>query len=108
MDTLRVYEAGRTEMPPRLRNGAAVQAAMVRLMPAPLRDAGWRGEVTVTFVVERDGRTSGVEVVRPSDTPEMDRATVELVGTMRFEPAQLNGHAVRARMVTPVSWQAAR
>lgn len=72
--------------------------------PAFERSIGVSGQVVVQFVVDEDGRTSQVEVVR-SVSPGLDRASVDAVRRARFTPGEQNGRVVRVRMTLPVTFR---
>ncbi len=71
--------------------------------PAMEQRACIQGRVVVRFVVEADGRTSAVEVVR-SVSPGLDRAAIQAVQRARFEPGKQNGQAVAVRQTLPVAF----
>jgi TonB family protein len=47
---------------------------------------GFRGHVDIEFVVERDGRISGLKVLKPTGTPALDRAAQNALLGSRLLP----------------------
>lgn len=72
--------------------------------PDDAQSARIQGRVIVRFVVERDGSTSTVQVVR-SVYLSLDVASVQAIREARFEPGRNgNGQAVRTRQTLPVTF----
>lgn len=70
--------------------------------PAPAVEAGISGTIYITFIVERDGRLSGLEVLRGRHH-SMDAESLRVIGTMPpWEPGRKNGKPVRCRYNLPV------
>ncbi|MCC6809708.1 MAG: energy transducer TonB [Deltaproteobacteria bacterium] len=98
----------------------AVDGDIVRIARAPKRIAGelqpkipssmianLRGKTGVVFVrivLAEDGAVAQVEIVR-STLPELDAVIVAHVRTWRFEPARLDGKAVRALYMQPFTFK---
>jgi TonB family protein len=72
--------------------------------PMAMRYSGIRGEVLVDFVVDIEGRTRNVFVLR-SLNPAFDDSAVEAVRKWRFEPARVDGVPVNTHMQVPVVFQ---
>jgi TonB family protein len=106
-DTLGVYEVEMVSSPPRARNTRTLGHTLSRLYPPEMRDAGRSGEVSVRFIVQPDGRTSHARIVR-STNPAFDLPTLEVVRTLRFDPATLSGRPVRVWVELPLSWRVSR
>lgn len=65
---------------------------------------GIQGRVVVTFVVERDGSISDVEVTKSVD-PSLDREAVRVTKSMpRWKAGMQNGKAVRVKYAMPVEF----
>ena len=81
---------------PQLLNRAEAQVALVRLYPRLYRDAGITGEVTVAVEIDEAGvpDLTTVEVLNVT-LEEFQTAAIQVVGIMRFHPAQRDGRAVR-------------
>jgi TonB family protein len=94
---------------PRLLNSTEIQAALVRLYPRLYRDAGVTGDVTITVEVDTTGvpDLATVEVLNVA-LEEFQNAAIQVVGQMRFRPAQRDGQAVRARTVIPIRFSIRR
>lgn len=65
---------------------------------------GIEGRLLLSFIVETDGRTSGVEVIRTLH-PACDSAAVRALRQTRFVPGRQGGEAVRVRMHLPVRFK---
>jgi len=65
-----------------------------------------QGTVIVSFVVEKDGSVSTIEVVREvPGGPGLSRAAVTAVAKLkRFAPASMNGNPVRLKMMLPIKF----
>ena len=63
-----------------------------------------QGRLLLTFVVEPDGSTSDVQVLR-SLHPLCDSAAVQALRRTHFAPGRQNGEAVRVRMRLPVTFR---
>jgi len=65
---------------------------------------GMRGEVRLEFVVDRTGQVVNPVVVRSSN-PAFDQPAIAALLKWKFEPAQVDGRAVNARMVVPMIFE---
>lgn len=67
-----------------------------------------QGRVYVSFVVEADGRLSGIEVQR-GVTPELDAEAIRIISSMpRWIPAQHNGENIPVRCRMPITFSVDR
>ncbi len=65
--------------------------------------AGHVGKIYVEFVIEEDGRVGEVRV-KHGVQPLLDREAVRVVRAMpRWKPEQLNGAAVRKKLIVPIT-----
>ena len=103
-DTARVYDVEQVTVKPRLSNNTAVARALEQNYGGVQRDAGFEGTVHLRFVVERDGRTSSIVVMRSSDAL-FNAPAINVVRAMRFHPAQVNGAPVRASVELPITFR---
>jgi periplasmic protein TonB len=69
--------------------------------PEEAREAGIQGRLLLSFVVERDGRTTDIRVEQ-SLHPLCDSAAVVALRRSRFVAGRQNGESVRVRMRLPV------
>ncbi|HYR07712.1 MAG TPA: energy transducer TonB [Longimicrobium sp.] len=91
--------------PPRMMNQREISRLLGRLYPFRLRAAGVEGDVTLTFIIGRDGRVEMRSVtVVASAHPELTEPTLRALAMMRFRPARVSGEAVRVRVTLPVRW----
>lgn len=73
--------------------------------PVVAQENGVQGRVVVSFVVERDGSISDVQVARSVD-PSLDREAQRVVRSMpRWIPGKQNGQAVRVKYNVPVAFR---
>lgn len=75
------------DIAPELTNPGEVQAALQRLYPPVLRDAGVEGDVGVWIHIDADGKVLESRVHQSSGFDAFDRAAVGVVNRMRFSPA---------------------
>lgn len=100
----RVYTASEVDHPAWLRF-----AGVAPRYPASLRHAGRSGNVTLRFVVDRNGRIDlGTVRVERSTDPDLLDAVRDVLPMMRFVPAQLHGQAVRAWATQPFDFSIRR
>ncbi len=70
--------------------------------PDQAREQGVQGTVYITFIVELDGRISGVRVLRGIDS-EFDEEAMRVVRNMPvWKPGTQRGKAVRVRYALPI------
>lgn len=70
--------------------------------PASCQEAGIQGRVIVSFVVEKDGKISKVEVIRPVNE-KLDAEAVRVVQSMpSWTPGEQQGKKVRSKFQLPV------
>ena len=69
--------------------------------PVNLRREGVEGQVTVTFVVSRDGRVIDAKVLDATHS-DFAREAEQAVRKWRFEPGQRHGAPVQFRMTVPI------
>ena len=73
--------------------------------PAVAEENGIQGRVVVSFVVEKDGSISNVQVVRGVD-PSLDKEATRVVKSMpKWTPGKQNGQAVRVKYNVPVTFK---
>ena len=72
--------------------------------PEEAMDAGIEGRLVLSFVVEIDGHTTGVEVLQALH-PACDSAAVRALRATRFVPGRQNGDTVPVRMRLPVRFE---
>jgi TonB family protein len=72
--------------------------------PAGAKEAGIEGRVFVQFVVDENGDAINLEVTR-SVHEALDRAALEAVEQMQFEPGKQRGMPVKVQMALPVTFK---
>lgn len=87
------------------------QAALMQFLlsnthyPAVAQENGVQGRVTVSFVIEKDGSITDVQVARSAD-PSLDKEAVRVVKSMpRWTPGRQNGSTVRVKFNVPVTFR---
>ena len=75
--------------------------------PEPARQRGIEGAVFVSFIVERDGSITSVNVVKGL-SPECDASALQVVEQMpKWIPGKHSGEIVRSRFVIPIKYKLA-
>jgi protein TonB len=73
--------------------------------PEMSRQMGVQGRVFVSFVVEKNGKISNVEVARGVDKM-LDKSAVDVVGKLpKLKPAKQSGRAVRMSYTVPINFR---
>ena len=73
--------------------------------PKQIMEEGIQGRVTVSFIVEKDGRVSNVRLLR-SVQPSLDKEAIRVVKSMpKWTPGKHNGKPVRVRFNLPVMFK---
>jgi len=73
--------------------------------PAIAEENGIQGRVVCTFVVERDGSVTDVQVARSID-PSLDKEAIRVLKSMpKWIPGKQNGSAVRVKYTVPVTFR---
>jgi protein TonB len=87
------------------------QAALMKWLsdnikyPAVAEENGIQGRVVCTFVVERDGSVTDVQVARSID-PSLDKEAIRVLKKMpKWIPGRQNGSAVRVKYTVPVTFK---
>jgi protein TonB len=103
VDTARVYDINEVTVKPRLLNTAVVTRALEQNYSLELRNAGAEGMVQVEMTIERNGHTTGINVLRTNDGA-FNVPAMNVVRAMRFSPGQVRGVPVRVRTSLPVAF----
>lgn len=73
--------------------------------PEKAKENGDRGRVYVSFVIEKNGTISNVELKRGGLTPELNAEAKRLIRIMPpWKPGEVRGKAVRCRCLLPVTF----
>ena len=73
--------------------------------PKQIMEEGIQGRVTVSFIVEKDGRVSNVRLLR-SVQPSLDKEAIRVVKSMpKWTPGKQNGKPVRVRFNLPIMFK---
>lgn len=97
------YELSDVDRQPTLANGDEVRRSIVATYPRLLRDAGVTGSVTLRMRVKADGHVDHVRVEATTHNA-FSAAAVRVASTMRFTPAEVDGHPVPTWVTLPVSF----
>jgi protein TonB len=92
-----------SEQMPEIEGGVGAYYLNIRYPKAAI-EAGVHGRLILSFVVERDGRPSQIEVLQ-SLHPLCDSSAVRALRQTRFVPGHQNGEPVRVRMRLPVHFK---
>jgi len=76
--------------------------------PAPAQEEGASGRVLLSFIIEKDGSLSDINVIRPAGHGFDEEALRVLKLAKAWKPGIQNGQPVRVRFVIPISFQAAQ
>lgn len=68
-------------------------------------EQGISGTVTVEFIVEKDGRVTGVRAVRGNDQYLEDEAVRVVAASPKWKPGQMGGEKVRVKFSVPVEFR---
>lgn len=75
--------------------------------PAVARRMGTEGSVFVSFVIDREGNISDLQVIKGLSA-ECDKEAMRVIGLMPpWKPGKQNGKAVRCRFVLPIKFKLA-
>jgi TonB family protein len=90
------------------RIGRGITAPKVLMAPTPefseeARSAKYQGVVLLSLVVDKNGQTRNVRIVRPLGMG-LDQKAVEAVTTWRFTPAEKDGEPVAVEMAAEVNF----
>lgn len=80
-----------------------VQSKLV--YPTIAQENGIQGKVTLSFVIERDGSLTNIEVLQTPDRSLSDEATRVLKQSPKWTPGKQRNTAVRVRFILPVDFQ---
>ena len=73
--------------------------------PVVAAENGTQGRVSISFVVEKDGSITDVQVARSVD-PSLDKEAARVVrGMPRWQPGKQNGSFVRVKYIVPVTFR---
>ncbi|MCL2562047.1 MAG: energy transducer TonB [Rikenellaceae bacterium] len=73
------------------------------IYPQDLQRSGAEGTVILSFVIERDGRLSNIQILNSSGYNSLDTQAVRTVrSSPRWEPGRQDGKPVRVQFVVPV------
>ena len=70
--------------------------------PAPSREQGEQGVVSLYIHVSAEGKTRSVALYKTSGHERLDKAAMEAVWRWRFVPARQNGHPVAGAVIVPI------
>jgi len=90
---------------PEVLNEREVQAALMRLYPPILRDAGIGGTVIVWFYISKEGRVLQRQVSGSSSHVQLDQAALQVADVFRFSPAVNRTDIVEVWIEIPITFQ---
>lgn len=96
------------EQQPVFPGGEAAMMAYIKKnlkYPAFASENGIQGRVVLSFVVEKDGSISNIEVMR-SPAEELTQEAIRIVKSMpKWRPGKLKGEKVRVKYVLPITFR---
>ena len=98
------FDLSAVEVPPRLSNQAQASRVAEEAFRKAVGPEGGRGSVTLRFVVNSDGTTSGAIVLVPTGNPGLDEAALTALRAMRFTPARIRRKTVPVVVELPFSY----
>ena len=90
---------------PEIRNRREVEAALMRLYPPLLRNAGIGGQVVVWFFISEEGTVLDRRVSQSSGYAQLDEAALKVAGVFRFTPALNRDQIVQVWIRFPIKFQ---
>jgi TonB family protein len=96
-----------TELPLRVGNGVTAPTLLFKMEPqysAEARQAKSQGNVTLSLIVEPDGKTSNIRVVKGLGLG-LDEQAIAAVMQWRFKPGTRNGRPIRVAAQVGVSFR---
>jgi len=90
---------------PELKNRAEVVAALKRVYPPLLRDAGISGEVLVWFFIDETGKVRNTLIKESSGHAALDEAALKVADMMLFTPALDHGEPVPVWVALPIAFR---
>lgn len=73
--------------------------------PTAAAENGIQGKATCSFVVNKDGSVSDVEVVRSAGDPSLDKEAIRVIKSMpKWKPGTIKGKPVRVKLSAPVKF----
>ena len=108
VDTI-IYQVSEVEQKPEFPGGMEALYKFIgknlRLPTIMCYDGGIQGRVTCSFIVEKSGRISNVEVVKSLD-PAGDKEAVRVIESMpNWIPGKQNGIPVRVKYTIPINFK---
>lgn len=91
---------------PRLVNVPEVQRVLEASYPPLLREAGVSGTARIYFFIDADGRVADARIHETSGHEALDRAALEVAGTMEFTPALNDDRPVPVWISLPIAFGA--
>ena len=90
---------------PEIRNRSEVQAALMRLYPPILRDAGIGGTVEVWLFISEEGTVLNSRISVPSPHEQLNEAALEVANVFRFSPAMNRERVVPVWIQLPITFE---
>ena len=90
---------------PEVLNRREIEAALMRMYPPILRDAGIGGTVIVWFYISKEGRVLQRQVSTSSSHVQLDEAALDVADVFRFSPAVNREDIVEVWIEIPITFQ---
>ncbi len=73
--------------------------------PTVAAENGIQGKATCSFIINKDGSISNVEIVRSAGDPSLDKEAVRVIKSMpKWKPGTIKGKPVRVKFAAPVKF----
>ncbi|MDX1579326.1 MAG: TonB family protein [Gemmatimonadota bacterium] len=92
------------DVAPKLKNRSEVLAALERLYPATLRNAGIGGKVLLWLYIDERGQVQDTRVAETSGYSALDRAARQVASQMEFTPAQNRDRVTAVWLSQPIDF----
>lgn len=93
------YEDGQLDTPPHLLG------VVQQIYPGRARAADIEGSVTLTLLIDEQGRVTEVNVVDAEPRGYFEQAALDMLREQRFTPALIHNHPVKSRWRTTVRYR---
>ena len=88
------------------QNGLIQYLSKNIMYPIVAKENKIQGRTLVSFVVEKDGKISNVQVLRSSGDMMLDREAMRVIRTMpRWRPGYMKGQPVRVQYQIPITFK---
>ncbi|MBI3790141.1 MAG: energy transducer TonB [Gemmatimonadetes bacterium] len=98
----KVYDLTDVTTLPKLSSSAQTARLIQSSYPSELKKNGIGGTVDMEFIVGKDGKVEASTIEVNANVPALGAAAKAVAEKLEFQPAQVKGAPVRARVVLPL------